>query len=305
MQVNSCQHHQYTMTYSTQIIRDVWTQVPFGQGQTKKLFKWYEAGLLGCGVNSIPWINLESYIKWPDNLDNIVDEINLALDQAGPIPGGGSCLLPKKLNGYEFLTYYQYFHEEFVPNVTEFKNQQEYDKWVMNNLSKPIWQTVLMAKQQVDRSQYWIGKHTPGAVWQVNLPLTRSWIDNLETYLFKYIGRVVIYRGKAIPIHRDYPITEHSAHFVNLQITSSNRLAFVYDEVTKEKIYTKSKAYMFNESDCHGVEDSGGEHFTVRVDGTFRDSIAEKLNLINGMVFSKDSASYSKLKNLKIFEPML
>jgi hypothetical protein len=224
------------MSYSTQLIPNIWVQKPFGEGMSKKMFKWYEVGILGCGVNSDPWLNLENIIRWPSNLNAIADEIKTKLDNTGLIPGGGSCLLPKSLNGYEFLTYYQYFHETFIPNIEQFKNQSEYDRWVMHNLSKPIWQTVLMAKQQPDRSRYWTGKHHPGAIWQMNLPLTIAWVDNLERYLFKSIGRVVIYRGKlghGVPIHRDCPIAEYRGHFVNLQITTDHRPAFVYYEITK------------------------------------------------------------------------
>jgi hypothetical protein len=59
---------------------------------------------------------------------------------------------------------------------------------------------------------------------------------------------------------------------------------------------------MFNESDCHGVDDDG-DHFTIRIDGIFHDDVCEKLNLVQGTVFSKESISYEKLKNLKIVDP--
>lgn len=296
------------MTYKiNQTIPNIWVQKSFGNGLIKKMFKWYEVGILGCGPEHVPWIDLEHLIEWPKNLKDIAREINNELYIIGPRPGGGACLLPKDLNGYEFLTHYQYFHEKYIDKciVDCFKSQQEFDQWVAEHLSNPVWGSVLLAKQQPNRMQYWLGKHSPGARWDYDLPLTRLWIDDLETYLFKHIGRVVIYKnkvGQSVPIHRDFPITEHRAHFVNFQITASNRPAFVYDEVTKEKIYTTSRAYMFNESDCHGVDDDGEDHFTIRVDGTFKDHICKELNLPNGVVFSNHT---QKLKNLKIIEPSL
>lgn len=298
------------MTYNFKhSIPDIWIKRPFGKGLFKSMFKWYEVGILGCGLESRPWIDLENKIQWPDNLDDIANEIRRELDLVGHRPGGGTCLLPKSLNGYQFITYYQYFYDRYIPNDIwkSFQNPQSYDSWVAEHFSKPVWECALIAKKQPNPSDYWSKKHMPGATWQCNLQLTQEWIDSLETYLFKHIGRVIIYRGKTdqgVPIHRDFPITEHSAHFVNFQITSTNRKAFVYDEVTDEKIYTLSRAYMFNESDCHGVEADGEDHFTIRVDGEFRDDISKDLNLIDGNVFSLNSKNYYKLKNLKVIDPV-
>lgn len=300
------------MTYdlSKELNDQIWINRPYGQGLVKKLFKWYEVGVLGCGVESMPWINLENLIEWPSTLESIKNEIHSAIDTIGFAPGGGSCLIPSDINGYEFLTYYQYFQEKYIPEdvLNKFAAQHEYDKWVIENLSKPIWQSVLLAKSQPNKQDYWKRKHQLGAIWNpyYKIPLTKQWIDSLETYLFKTIGRVVIYRtnkNQSVPIHRDFPITEHKAHFVNFQISNTSRPAFVYDEITKQKIYTVSKAYLFNESDCHGVDGDEENSFTIRIDGTFHDSIVQKLKLDNGYIFSKNSFSYQNLNKLKIYDP--
>lgn len=324
-----------TYTYNPQHhLPNIWVKKKINNlGIIKTMFKWYEVGLLGCGPNSYPWIDLEKYIRWPTNINAIVEELQNQLLLAGHRPGGGTCLLPKELNGYNFITHYEYFAEKYVPLEVRnsFTSYKELDAWVALNLGKPIWECALILKKQPDHSRYWTGKHCLGAEWQdpeiqrdynntsntsgvtgkINgpIPLTKDWINGLETYLFKHIGRVLVYAnkiGQAVPTHRDYPINTygHNAHFVNIQLTTSNRKAFVYDEVTKEKIYTTSRAYMFNESDCHGVDAEDEQHFTIRIDGEFQDWVQKELNFINGQVFSVGYKNSYKLQQLKIIEPI-
>jgi hypothetical protein len=292
-------------------IPNIWVKKIFNDhGDVKNMFKWYECGILGCGQQSVPWLDLEKFIKWPDNVKAITSEITNQLTIAGYRPGGGTCLLPIELNNYKFLTHYQFFCEKYIPLSVRnsIRSPQALDEWVCRNLGNPVWQSVLTVKKQPNAIMYWTGKHDAGAVWQnSDLPLLKNWITDMENYLFKHIGRVVVYQNKInhpVPIHRDYPISKYgnSAHFVNIQLTTNNRLAFVYDEITKEKIYTLSRAYMFNESDCHGVDAEEESHFTIRIDGEFQQHVCEELGLINGKVFSLDYNNSFKFKNLKIID---
>ena len=301
-------------------------------GTIKHLFKWYEAGILGCGPDSVPWIDMSEFIQWPTNVEAIKNELQTQLLLAGERPGGGTCMLPENLNGYKFLTHYEYFAEKYIPKDVRntLRTSQALDAWVQAHLAKPIWECALILKKQPDHTKYWTGKHSPGAEWQdpdtqhgynykgvedgvtgkINgpIPLTKAWIDSLENYLFKHIGRVIVYANKighAVPTHRDFPINPsgHSAHFVNIQLTTLTRKSFMYDEITKEKIYTTSRAYMFNESDCHGVDPEEENHFTIRIDGEFQNYICEKLGFINGQVFNMNYKNGYKVTSLKIFEP--
>lgn len=294
-------------------LSNIWIHKVFNkQGLAKNMFKWYESGILGCGTESVPWIDLTEFITWPNNTEEIISEIKSQLLINNRNYGGGTCLLPKSLNGYHFLTHYQLFSNKYISKeiLNTVKTNQELDNWVIENLSKQIWEKALMLKSQPIKTQYWSHKHLEGAVWNksLNLPLTINWINSL-TRLFKYTGRVVVYQNKqnhAVPIHRDFPINSlgHSCHFVNIQLTSDNRPAFVYDEITKEKIYTSSKAYMFNECDCHGVDSEADSNFTIRIDGTFQDDVCQKLNFINGKVFSLNYKNAFKFKQIKIFDPV-
>jgi hypothetical protein len=315
-----------------QNIPGVWIQKQFNSsGSTKHMFKWYEAGILGCGPDSVPWIDMTDFVDWPENWDDIVNELREQLELAGKRSGGGTCLLPKELNGYHFLTHYEYFADKYIPSdVREtLKTSQALDAWVVANLGKPVWETALILKKQPDHSKFWTGKHSTGAEWQDPeiqkaynytrvdqgvtgrisgpIPLTKTWINSL-TRLFKHTGRILVYQnqiGHAVPTHRDYPINSygHSAHFVNIQLTTPNRPAFMYDEITKEKIYTSSRAYMFNESDCHGVDAETENHFTIRIDGTFQDNVCEQLGFVNGQVFSLNYKNGYKFDSLKVIDP--
>jgi len=275
-------------------------------GLSKTFFKWYEMGILGCGKNSLPWFNFEPFISWPKNPSGIIDEINsvLPLEQSMV---NAPCLLPDDLNGYTFFTHYEYYAEKYIPEdvLNSFSNIYEMSTWVINNLSRPVWKNVLMAKKHPDRSQYWKRKNFDEGVWVDNLPLTQTWIESL-TDIFKHVGRVVIYQslnGNGVPIHRDYPtnVNGHNSHFIIVQL-SGKRSAFVYDEITKEKIYTNSRAYMFNECDCHGIDAEDVSNFSIRIDGAFQDHICHEFNLINGKVFDLDYINGHKFNNMKIIE---
>jgi len=309
--INTTNKYIMMTKYRTDLnIPNIWIKRRFNDhGDIKTLFKWYECGILGCGKNSEPWLDMTRFINWPSNVDNIIEEINQYMANTRPTVGGGNCLLPTHLNGYNFLTHYQFFCEKYIPLDirNSIRTSHELDRWTALNLSLPIWERTIMLKKQSDPLKYWTGKHDPGSTWQLELPLIKRWITDMENYLFKHIGRVVIYQNKsnhAVPIHRDYPINRygHSSHFVNIQLTTDNRQAFVYDEITKEKIYTSTKAYIFNESDCHGVDAENQQHFTIRIDGEFHSQVCEQLNFINGKVFDLSYKNGYKFANLKVID---
>lgn len=302
-------------TYSNiDSIPNIWVTKQINKHLIKPFFKWYECGILGCGRNSVPWLDLSGIISLPTNRNDIIDEINNYLELSGPSPGGGSCLLPLKLNGYNFFTHYQYHNELYITKdqSDQFKDIREYDTWVINNLSRPLWQNAVIIRGWNTTDKIWMIKHTDGTWKNVITNPSISpfclWVESMKTTLFDSIGRIMIYRnipGHGVSIHRDYPATGggHRAHFVNIQLTNPNRPAFIYDEITDEKIYSTSHAYMFNESDCHGVDTEDESNFTIRIDGTFKSNICDQFDLENGLVFCSKYKYSHKINNIKVIEP--
>lgn len=124
---------------------------------------------------------------------------------------------------------------------------------------------------------------------QKNFPLITEYLNTLP---FKTIGRVVFFTTfptVPVPIHRDSIVAEHKDHNVNL-FFSGSRKSFIFDPVTKEKIYLdqSAKSYFFNNRDFHGVDAEQTFRYTLRVDGTFTDELCEELGLEDGYTWKWD-----------------
>ena len=275
---------------------------------SKPFFRWYELGILGCGRSSEPWIDLAKFVPWPSNLRDIRDEILQEIRAKGHVAAGGHCLIPEHVNGVKFPTHYQFYWEDYISKdiAEQFNTKYEFDHYVYQNLSNPIWYSALNVVWHQDN--VWGKKHLAGAQWNNmhQLPLLQMWLQEIEQSMFDSIGRVVIYSNlinSPVYIHRDYPVETESSqsHFVILQISSQNRKAFVYDEISDSKIYIGSSAYMFNELDCHGVDAEGEQNFTIRIDGTFKQSLCRELNFDQLNVFSNQSTNFNLLEKIKIY----
>jgi len=117
-------------------------------------------------------------------------------------------------------------------------------------------------------------------------------IKYIESLPFKEIGRVLIFStfpNCGITAHRDYHITPHKDHMINLFLGQGWRPSFVWDDVNNKKIYLESDAtsYCFNNRDYHGVDAESGYKYTLRVDGTFKNWLQEELGLENGWVWKE------------------
>ena len=115
-------------------------------------------------------------------------------------------------------------------------------------------------------------------------------IEYIESLPFKEIGRVLIFStfpNTGITAHRDYHITSHKDHMINLFLGQGWRPSFVWDDVNNKKVYLESGAtsYCFNNRDYHGVDPEPGYKYTLRVDGVFEDWLQEKLQLENGWIW--------------------
>jgi hypothetical protein len=115
-------------------------------------------------------------------------------------------------------------------------------------------------------------------------------IEYIESLPFKEIGRVLIFStfpNTGITAHRDYHITPHKDHMINLFLGQGWRPSFVWDDVNDKKVYLEPGAtsYCFNNRDYHGVDPEPGYKYTLRVDGVFEDWLQEKLQLENGWIW--------------------
>ena len=89
-------------------------------------------------------------------------------------------------------------------------------------------------------------------------------------------------------MHRDGVVAEHKDHNINLFFTPGWRPSFVYDEITKEKVYLEqgARSYFFNNRDYHGVDPEPNFRYTLRIDGTFTDELQEELGLVDGYTWN-------------------
>ena len=123
------------------------------------------------------------------------------------------------------------------------------------------------------------------------LALFPNVVKYIQSLPFKEIGRVLIFStfpGTGITAHRDYHITPHRDHMINLYLGQGWRPSFVWDDVANKKIYLDkdATAYCFNNRDYHGVDPEPGYKYTLRVDGTFEDWLQEELELTAGWVWT-------------------
>ncbi len=119
-----------------------------------------------------------------------------------------------------------------------------------------------------------------------NFPILKEYIYSLKETVFDEIGRVLFFISyPTVPtvVHRDYIQEAHKDHSVNLFL-NKGRPAFIYDETTQKKHYIDSncRAYFFNNRDYHGVDAENEMRYTLRIDGTFKKEIQQKLNLKEG-----------------------
>jgi hypothetical protein len=270
---------------------------------TIRLVKWYETGPLGCGKNSVPWIDISPYISFPNNIVDIRKEIEINSLEFPQLSGGVASIIPYHVNNNHILSYYLYNIEKYVPLNVRLTATTKWDieNWLFENVCDKIWSLSLAVRK--NKTNFWYGKNSNQCEWDTDkFPLLKNWIESLD--MFEEIGRVIIFKnnpGTAVSAHRDDLFAPHSNHFINFQLNNI-RPAYIYNEITNEKIYINSRAYMFNEHDIHGVDAETTADFTVRVDGKFTGEFANQIGLHDGVVWSKDCKTGPSTNNLKFYE---
>jgi len=288
-------------------MQNLWIEKQINKNITKKLFRYYELGVLGCGKNSEPFLDLSPLVSLPKNKEEIIKELSENL-LVSPLYNKVTGLVPKELNnGKNLIGYYHNFIEHFFDQDTlnQFNTHDEFDRFVIDTFNCKPWPNLLAPRI----SDNWYNKSLDNSKWlpNDNNPKFKEWVESLRNTVFDQIGRIIVFNSRVnepIMIHRDYHYREHNSHFINFQFSEKTNIAFVYDEVEKKKIYIDTPCYMFNECDLHGVDSCTENRFTVRIDGIFKPKVLKYLNLNNGNVWDKDSKSYSKIQNIKIIQPV-
>jgi hypothetical protein len=226
-----------------------------------------------------------------------------------------SAYVPEDVNDKKWISYYVWRAEEFIPADILASFTKDVDVAVYlynNNIARLNWkQMSYIVKPSSDLARgpdkhLNFDKIQSNGTWIEDVPAFKAWIESWN--IFDDIGRIVVFEnapGEAVNIHRDSGVNGNVPNTMqNLTIQfKKDRPTFVYDEVTKTKFYHNTQAYCFNIQDNHGVDAQVTAEFTVRIDGIFKSEICESLGLVNGAIWCKDYPTYSKLKNIQIYEP--
>lgn len=287
-------------------MQDLWIEKTINAHITKRFFKHYQMGILGCGKDSLPFLDLSSIAPLPKNKDQILMELTDNLVRFTEGYNKASSMVPKELNdGKHLISHYYNFIEQYLDQETidSFTTHDQFDRFIMKQFDCRNWQNLLSPRV----TETWYTKSQDTCKWNSdNTPLLRQWAESLRDTVFDQLGRIIVFNSKVgspVLMHRDFHFRNHSSHFINFQFSELTNVAYVYDEVTKEKIYSTSPCYMFNETDLHGVDACSVPRFTVRIDGVFKQHVCDQLGLNNGAVWDEYSSSYGKVNNITIVEP--
>lgn len=297
------------------MLDNIWIVKKINNNVNYRVFKWYEAGILGLGPNGSPYLALDRFFNL-SAANEIKKEIDwqFAIRTNNMVAPIHSCFIPSHVNNKKWLTHYVlwsdvYFSREYLDSLATLYDLA--NAIYTRPFAEPDWSDRIMVKRNPDTLS-WTEKNEEGQyAFDVKnkMPALYNFMETELPKVFKSIGRVIIFKnGENTPvgIHRDYPIDPngHKFHSVCFQFDRVNRPFFIYDEVTKEKVYIKNtRAYFFNDADCHGVDAESYTSYTFRVDGYFHDYISKILGFQNNLAWGPYSSSYAKLNSVKIFEP--
>lgn len=185
--------------------------------------------------------------------------------------------------------------EEIIETLKEGDSLEPIYKYIHFALGAPIPWFFLVYLKYSDFSK----KTQKNDEYTENVKYFPNVINYIKTLPFKFIGRIVFlttYPHSGVVTHRDYPVREHKDHSINLFFDFNSRPTYIWNEITKEKIYLQknSKSYFFNNRDYHGVDPEPVFRYTLRIDGTFTDELCEKLELEDGYTWKW---SYEKNEN--------
>ena len=137
----------------------------------------------------------------------------------------------------------------------------------------------------VDSGPGWRADPTLCQSTQVALkfPILMKWMESLvSAEVFTHIGRAYLISLGTFGIsfeHRDNmadPLSTAASEFIHIR-ANTNRPFYVYNPITKEKHYIKSRVGWWNDQDVHGGDSIPAPSYAVRIDGVFTDKFKRKI----------------------------
>jgi hypothetical protein len=269
-------------------------------------FDYKEYGIKGVGNNRLPIVSMDKYVDSSKNAELHTE----------------CCIGLAKVKSYELAMFYG----DIPPEEKQLRNNNDIWSVIVANLNKydPDGTHRKAIEQIIDttdpdlaygvvfrycyfamnaiipwyfsvylRRNIFLDKTKNSAEWEPcadNFPKLKEYINTLP---FKNVGRVLFFTtlpSYGVPTHRDSVVRDHKDHNINLFFNQGTRPSFIWDEITKEKVYLEkgSTSYFFNNRDYHGVDPEPAFRYTLRVDGTFTDQICNELGLEDGYTWKWD-----------------
>jgi hypothetical protein len=143
-----------------------------------------------------------------------------------------------------------------------------------------------------------------------------SWLPYAEKFLsetialvqslpFKEIGYCMILKFNkryGTTPHRDSYFKNNNIHLLNIVLNKNSVPFYTYDSLKKNKSYTPSWAFTFNELDLHGSDPEPETTYMLRVDGIYEDWLCRELGLVDGYANHEKYLKHSELENIKIYD---
>jgi hypothetical protein len=254
-------------------------------------FKYYDAPIMGLGPKGLPFIRMNDYIddsEFPaiyQELEN--NKQNLVPYTKGLVVNG---IVPKEYNGgvksidSYLLNPDKYINFDYEQDISHLDTLSKVKSYFYNKFNVPeAWQGVCHMREFTTYEN----KNKPSNWLPLSdhFPLLKKFVDSLP---FKSLGYALFFISNGngndpVFVHRDiFHQAHHKSNFINITFDKQPRPFFLFDGITKEKIYldTDCSMYMFNESDLHGVDLENRPRYMLRVEGVFTDDFAEKIGLI-------------------------
>jgi len=276
-------------------------------GKTWQSFAHQEHGVKGVGKFKKPIINMDEYIDHSMD-DEIHREICLGLSKTlnyrmGTATGGhpveireqyqmndGWTEMLRELKKYDP----DGFHKESIKQIIETFPPEEVFIAVYKYFYFAVGALIPWFFTVYLKEANFFNKATDEkSRWTEDAKLFPKLLSYIDTLPFKSIGRILFfttYPGAGVIIHRDGVVTDHKDHNINLFFKPGWRPSFIYNEITKEKIFLEqgARSYFFNNRDYHGVDSEPVFRYTLRIDGTFTDELQEKLGIVDGYTWKND-----------------